>query len=166
MNDLTTTSEPVKQEQPGREYRWWDDSEKFVKIEQAISIGSTLEMAWYFAGITPTQWYYYIGKINPDYKVKIEILEQAMPLKAANEVYKGLENNPEFSLKVLERVSKKKFAPRTELTGPEGNPVMEKMDSKSLDERINAILDQLKGLNGGSSTGSTGGGTGTVNGTA
>lgn len=101
------------------QYKWWEDSEKFIKLEQAFSIGCTDKEACSYAEITEHQLYYYQNEINTDFAVRKAELKEKPILKAKQTVVKNLDN-PEHAKWYLERKNKAEFSLRTELTGKDG----------------------------------------------
>ena len=96
--------------------------EVLAKLDSAFSIGCSDREACLQAGISNDALYDYQTR-NPEYSKRKESLKQRLILKARAELYKGLNNNPELALKVLERKLKKEFSLRTELTGEDGEPI-------------------------------------------
>lgn len=72
------------------------------KLEQVFSIGGTDEEACFYADISPSALYEYQKK-HPEFLERKRALKQKPILKARQEVVRGLEGNPEFALKYLER---------------------------------------------------------------
>ena len=95
-----------------------------AKLEQGWGIGGTDREASFFADISPAALSDYLKK-HPKITERKEALLNQPILKARQEVVKGLEGNPEFSLKYLERKLSKEFAPsqRIGLVGDEDKPI-------------------------------------------
>jgi len=93
--------------------------ETIGKLEQAFSMGCGDLEACLYADINPDTLYEFQKK-TPGYSDRKRLLKEKVVLKARSEVIKGLDNNPEFSLKVLERVKKDEFSTRQEQTGANG----------------------------------------------
>jgi len=92
--------------------------ETVKKIEEACAIGASIMEICYYADISKETYYNWIEEF-PELREKFDRLRQRPVLKARQEVVKGLDNNPEFSLKVLERLKGDEFSLKTEqkLTG-------------------------------------------------
>jgi len=101
------------------EYKWWENLEKKVKLEQAFAIGCTDKEACIYAGITPDQLYYYTSTVNPQFQVIKEELKEKPILKARQTIVKGLDQADNAKW-FLERKVKNEFSSRTELTGKDG----------------------------------------------
>jgi len=86
-----------------------DHAEVLGKLEQAFAIGASDLEACSFADISAQALYDYQNK-DPSFLLRKEKLKQRPILKARQEVVKGLSDNPEFSLKYLERKRKKEFS--------------------------------------------------------
>jgi len=84
-----------------------------TKLEQAFSMGCTDNEACLYADINPLTLYRY-QKENEGYCKRKEMLKDKPILLARTELVKGLKNNPELSLKYLERKLKDEFSLRTE----------------------------------------------------
>lgn len=83
------------------------------KMEEATALDATVEEVCFYAGISKDTYYKWIKKDNKlsDY---LTALRNKPVLKARQEVIKGLTDNPEFSLKYLERKRKNEFSTRVE----------------------------------------------------
>lgn len=92
------------------------------KLKEAFAIGAGVEEACFYAEIDKGTYYNWI-KDNEVLFNEFQRLKQKPILKARQEVVKGLEGNPEFSLKYLERKKKDEFSLRTETDiTTQGNP--------------------------------------------
>lgn len=98
------------------QYKWWNDLEKKVKLEQAFAIGCSDEEACSYAEISPDQLYYYENNIDKEFRVKKQELKQKPILKAKQTVVKSLDL-PEHARWYLERRAKKEFGNALELSG-------------------------------------------------
>lgn len=105
------------------------------KIEMAFSIGATQKEALMFAGISEVPLKNFL-KNNPEYREKIEMLKLKPIFKARQEVVKGLEGNPEFSMKFLEKKLRDEFGNYT------------KLDIETAEEEKNPIAEVLKKQDG------------------
>ena len=84
------------------------------------AIGGTDNEASFYAGISDKSLSRYIVA-NPDIRKIRDSLKNKPILKARQEVVRGLEKNPHFSLKYLERKKKDEFSLRTEHSNPDGS---------------------------------------------
>ena len=97
--------------------------ETVKKLEEVFAIDGTVEEACFYADIT-RQTYYNWVKDDPKMYERFDRLRQRPVLKARQEIVKGLSDNPEFSLKYLERKRKAEWSPRSEVTGAEGKDLV------------------------------------------
>ena len=119
------------------------------KLEEAFSIDSTVEEACFYADISHQTYYNWVESF-PKLKERFDSLRNKPVLKARQEVVKGLDGNPEFSLKYLERKKKQEFSPRTEMTGADGkdlapvdfNDPKVQAAMKAIDETLKPALDE------------------------
>ena len=102
--------------------------ETIKRLEEVFSIGGSDLEACFYANISKTALYDYQQK-KPEFAERKAQLKEKTILKARQEVIKGLTNNPEFSLKYLERKRKAEFATRVE--------------NKVEVEDVNSVLDDL-----------------------
>lgn len=121
------------------EYKWWENLEKKVKLEQAFAIGCTDKEACIYAGITPDQLYYYTSTVNPQFQVIKEELKEKPILKARQTIVKGLDQADNAKW-FLERKMKKEFASRSEITGANGEPLQISVEDKG---KIDNALDKI-----------------------
>lgn len=87
------------------------EKEILSKLEEAFSVDCNITEACSYANISRTAFYRYLHK-HPEFRNKIEQCRNLVVFKARVEVVKGLEGDPEFSLKFLERFKKDEFALR------------------------------------------------------
>lgn len=92
------------------------------QLKQAFAIGASDEEACSYANIACSVLYAYQER-HPEFLEEKNRLKQKPILKARQEVVKGLDNNPEFSLKFMERKKKDEFSIRTEHTGQDGEAI-------------------------------------------
>lgn len=78
------------------------------KLEEVFALGGTDEEACFYAGISHQTLYDYQKK-NKHFLERKQALKLKPILKARKEVIKGLDGNPEFSLKFLERKKRDEF---------------------------------------------------------
>lgn len=89
------------------------------KLEEAFAIDCSIPEACFYANISKQTYYNWI-KMYPELKEKFDRLRNRPILLARQEVVKGLRDNPEFSLKYLERKRKQEFGLRQDV-GIEGS---------------------------------------------
>ncbi len=86
-----------------------------LKIEQAASIGASDREACAHAGISEAPYYHYLSK-NPDFKERIHILKEKLPLKAKSQLAKLIHDGDKDTVKwYLERKKKQEFSLRQEI---------------------------------------------------
>ena len=91
------------------------------KLEEVFSIDGTIAEACFYANINPDTYHSWIKK-SKKLSDRFIALRNKPNLKARQEIIKGLDGNPEFSLKYLERKLSDEFTikTKTELTGKDG----------------------------------------------
>lgn len=94
--------------------------ESLDKLRQAFLIGASDSEACAYAKIGQSTLYEY-QKEHPDFTEQKDQWKQEPILKAKFELVKGLDGNPELSLKYLERKKKDEFSLRSEFTGKDGS---------------------------------------------
>lgn len=111
-----------------------------AKLEEAFALGCTDAEACLMANISQSTLYKY-QDANPDFLERKNELKESPVLMARKSVVDNLKRDPELALKYLERKKKNEFAPRSELTGPEGVPLgyMYSSDFKQLENKQDAI---------------------------
>ncbi len=112
---------PTKKNPEGKQKSPKLTPETIRKLEGAFAIDATVGEACYYANISQDTYYRWIKKF-PELSEKFKRLRQKPILTARQEVVKGLANNPEFSLKYLERKKKDEFSLRTEVSGIDNQP--------------------------------------------
>ena len=118
-------------------------TEETVKaLEQAFSIDATVEEACFFADISKQTYYNWI-KDNEKMKERFDALRQKPILKARQELVKGL-TNFDNAMKYLERKKKAEFSTRTELTGKEGEKLIEKQIDDSEFSKLMNVYEENK----------------------
>lgn len=107
------------------------------KLEMVWSIGGSDKEASFFADISPAALSDYLKK-HPEISERKNALLQKPILKARQEVIKGLDNNPEFALKYLERKLPDEFSIRTKTTisGDASNPLSINLSDISISDLI------------------------------
>lgn len=96
------------------------------KLEEVFAIGGTDKEACFYADISHQTLYNYQQE-HPEFVERKEALKERPILKARKEVVNGIEGNPEFALKYLERKKKAEFSLRTEHTGEDGAPLFDSL---------------------------------------
>lgn len=94
------------------------------KIEEAASLGSSIEEIAYHSGIHRATLYRWMQE-DEDLKDRIQELQERPILKARQTIVKALDN-PSDAQWYLERKRKKEFAQRTEMTGKGGEDLFPK----------------------------------------
>lgn len=114
-----------------------------AKLDEAFAMGCTDTEACLFANISPSTLYNY-QIAHPEYLERKAELKETPVLLARSTVVKNIRNNPALALQYLERKKKAEFAPRSELTGPEGVPLgyMYSSDLKQLENKEPQQLEQ------------------------
>jgi hypothetical protein len=118
------------------------------KLERVWAIrGSDVEAA-YYAGISPASLCDFLKK-NPEVSERKNALKNRPVLKAKEVIINGLDNNPEFSLKYLERVKPDEFGTKSKLehVGKNGQPLFEKYKDTpedQIDQKLNKVIEQVK----------------------
>lgn len=87
--------------------------QNIAKLEEAFSMGCSDLEACLYSGICKTALYNYQEK-HPEFVERKQLLKENPVLLARSEVLKGMKDNPELSLKYLERKKKDEFSLRTE----------------------------------------------------
>lgn len=98
------------------QYKWWEDSEKTTKLEQAFAIGCNDKEACSYAEITEHQLYYYQNEINKEFAVRKAELKEKPILKAKQTIVKSLDD-PTHAKWYLERKVKNEFGNSIEING-------------------------------------------------
>ena len=104
-----------------------DDTVK--KLEEVFALDGTNEEACFWAGISKQTFYNWV-KDNPDMKERFDSLRQRPFLKARQTVISGIDGNPEFALKYLERKKKLEFG------------IQQSIDVTTKGESLNNITDE------------------------
>jgi len=120
-------------------------SDTLNKLEEVFSIGGSDKEACFYADISHQTLYNY-QQDHPEFVERKEALKERPILKARQEVVKGLNNNPEFSLKYLERKKKDEFSLKTETehSGKVEFQKYERIFSKEVQEAVREIEEKLK----------------------
>lgn len=133
---------PTKKNPEGKQKSPKLTPETIRKLEGAFAIDATVGEACYYANISQDTYYRWIKKF-PELSEKFKRLRQKPILTARQEVVKGLANNPEFSLKYLERKKKDEFSLRTEVSGIDGKDLIpEKNEQVKVDQAISIYLNE------------------------
>ena len=96
------------------------------KLEEVFAIGGSDLEACFYADISKTALYEY-QKDHPEFTERKEALKEKPILKARQTIVKALDD-PQHAEWYLERKRKKEFANRQELTGPEGQSLVTKIE--------------------------------------
>jgi len=127
--------------------KWFDgknEKEVIAKLEEVWEIGGSDAEAALHADISTFSLSRYL-QAYPKISLRKEALKEKPTLTARREVVKGLQSDPEFSLKYLERKKKNEFSLRSELTGADGKPISyTDMSEEELDKKIAETQTKLK----------------------
>lgn len=113
-----------------------------AKLEQAFSFGCTDSEACLYADLHVSTLYKYQIE-NPEFVDRKNALKATPILIARESLIKGVKNDPVLALKFLERKLKDEFGLRSELTGPNGSPLMPGIDLSQLSAKQ---LDKLRDI--------------------
>jgi len=117
--------------------------ESVKKIEEACAIGCSIAEICYYADISKETYYNWIEEF-PKLKEKFDRLRQRPVLMARQEVVKGLVGNPEFSLKVLERIKNDEFSLRSAVDVKAEIKSINKEDEQKASDAIDIFLNGNK----------------------
>lgn len=114
------------------------------KLEEAFGWDATVEQACAHAKIPRTIFYGYLKK-NKNFADRMELARHKPLGLAKNAVFKQVseQGDGDLGLKVLERREKKRYSPRTEVSGPDGAPVAVAIERMS--KRKSGELDIIDG---------------------
>jgi len=126
------TNAEIKKRNDGRGRPTKFGVEIISKLKEAFAIGASVEEACFYAEIDKGTYYNWIKK-NEKLFNEFERLKQKPILKARQEVVKGLDNNPEFALKYLERKRKKEFGTRIDTNLTTDKPIEIKIIEETID---------------------------------
>lgn len=111
--------------------------EVIAKLEEAFAWGCSDVEACLWADIAPKTLYVYQEK-KPEFVQRKEQLKETPIMLARKSVLRGIKNNPELALKLLERKKKAEYSLRQELTGADGKdlptPIMRLDDAIRRDD--------------------------------
>lgn len=96
--------------------------ELVTKLEQAFAIDASVEEACSYAEISRNAFYEYL-KRNPQFNDRINDLRQRPVLLARQTAIKKIPESYQNAIDYLKRKRKTEFSERTELSGPDGNPI-------------------------------------------
>ena len=82
------------------------------KLTQVFALDGSVEEACYYADISVSTYYNWIKK-KPELLEGFDRIRNKPILAARMEVVKGIDNNPEFALRFLERKRSNEFGPKT-----------------------------------------------------
>lgn len=92
------------------------DKTTVKKLEEAFSLGSSIEEACYYAGISK-QTYYNWTQQDEELLDRFERLKQHPILLARKTVVQAIQSDPRLAFKYLERKRKDEFGTRVEVAG-------------------------------------------------
>jgi len=114
-----------------------------AKLEQAFALDCTVKEALFYAGIKADAYYDFIKK-NPEYTERFETLRNRPVLLARQTVVKKLSENYSNAMDYLSRKAKKEFSTRTELTGADGEAILQPELTKEEKEKLLKLLKKDK----------------------
>lgn len=113
--------------------------EVLQKLEQAFAYGSTDKQAAFYAGISARVLYDYC-RVNPEFRDRKEALKDNPIMLARKTVIDAMSSDPALAFKYLERKQKDEFSSRTEVTGPDGDPITK---DDGLTESVRLLKESL-----------------------
>lgn len=113
------------------------------KLENIFSMDGTVKEACLYAGINPDTYYQFL-KDNPKFSERFEALRETPVLLARQTVVKKLKDNYSNAMDYLSRKAKREFSQRTELTGANGEPVLQPQLSEEEKVKLLALLKRKK----------------------
>jgi len=113
-----------------------------TKLEQAFSLDCTVSEACFYAGISRETYYEFLRR-EPAFVDRFDSLRNKPVLKARQTVYTALKN-PQYATWYLERKAKKEFSSRQELTGADGDKLIEPQLSEEEKTRLLSLLKKKK----------------------
>lgn len=123
---------PTKNNPNGEQISPKMTDEAIQKLEQAFAIDATVGEACFYADISTSTYYNWVGA-NPKLLDKFERLRNKPVLTARQSVVKGL-GDPEFALKYLKNKRNKEFSERNDVDVTTGG------------EKLNSMSDLLTSL--------------------
>lgn len=111
---------PTKKNPKGKQKSPKFTEQTIEKLRHVFALDGTIEEACFYADISTASYYGWVKK-NPKLLDEFTRIRNKPILQARNEVVKGLNGNPEFSLKYLERKRRAEFAPSVKVTDQDGN---------------------------------------------
>ena len=141
---VKSTKTTKRKSKAGR--KWFDGKNTdaiIAKLEKAFSMGCAVNEALVYADICKDSYYRYLKKF-PKFSERIELLKEKPILLARTEVVKGFSNNPEFSLKFLERKKKAEFAPHSSISAEIIENPMTPERKAEINERVSKWKSKVK----------------------
>ena len=126
---------------------WWLDKEKVTDLIKAKKLGAQDETACYYVGITKAQLDYFM-EVHDHFSEFFELLKEHPKLKALNTIVDNLKD-PAMARWYAERKMKGEFSARSELTGPNGESLLDPLIArarKMSDAELNAEIKRLEKL--------------------
>lgn len=109
------------------------DKERIEKLEEAFKLGCTDEEACLNADIS-TQALYKYQERNPKFLERKRLLKNNPFVLARTSIINAFKDDPNLALKYMERKKKDEFSLRQELTGADGEPVLQGFEIKINDQ--------------------------------
>lgn len=109
------------------------------KLESVFAMDGSIREACYFAGISPDTYFEFMKK-NPEYSERFDALRNRPVLLARQTVMKKLTENYGNAMDYLSRKAKKEFSVRTEVTGANGEAILQPQLTDVEKEKLLALL--------------------------
>lgn len=109
------------------------------KLESVFAMDGSIREACYFAGINPDTYFEFIKK-NPEYTERFDALRNRPVLLARQTVMKKLTENYGNAMDYLSRKAKKEFSVRTEVTGANGEAILQPQLTDVEKDKLLALL--------------------------
>lgn len=114
------------------------------KLEQAASLDCSIGEMCFYADISRETYYNWIEQ-DQKLKDRLTALRNKPVLKARQEVVKGLDGDPEFSLKYLERKRRVEFATQQNIKADVTDKTKhENISEAEIDKKIDSKIKKLK----------------------
>lgn len=99
------------------------------KLEEASAIGCTIPEASTYAGVHESTVYRYL-EANPEFRERLDGLRELVVIRSRLSVYRAVPHNPKLALELLQNKRPGEFRKRSELAGPDGQPLMNITEEK------------------------------------
>ena len=109
------------------------------KLESVFAMDGSIREACYFAGINPDTYFEFMKK-NPEYTERFDALRNRPVLLARQTVMKKLTENYSNAMDYLSRKAKKEFSVRQEITGANGEAILQPTLTEAEKDKLLALL--------------------------